>query len=163
MFDHQNGGWHGLTDVTDQLFEVSHQLRLAHDDELVLGHHRKTAGRIDHFRSLRVESVEDQLVEILLRFGQDTVHQELHQLVDEVGFLAHQQIDGLELPHSDVAADLFEGIFFLCHRSFMFLSANLQKRFCPASLAGPLFFSAFNRRQTAPLFGGRPHSCRRPI
>ena len=118
--DDQHGGIQRLLAVEGEVLERLHRLRLLHDHQLPLRHHREPPGRRDHRVGVDIGPVADQLVEVLLPVLQAVVDDRLAQEVGIIRLLPHQEIHRLEhagLDLLDEVPDLPVGfhIRFCCH------------------------------------------------
>lgn len=109
MADDQHGRGRGLGRVECELVEPAHLLRLLHYDHFARTHHGHLTAEIDHLSGLGVAPVNGDLVEGLLRLREDRRGELPAQGVDEIGLLAHEQIDRCELPFGRFGREAFVG------------------------------------------------------
>ena len=97
-----------LLGVERELVQSAQLLRLLEDDDLVGSHHRHLAAEVDDLPRLRVAPVEDDLVERPFGFAEDRRRQTVAQRVDEIGLVAHEQVDRSETAGGDIGRQALE-------------------------------------------------------
>ena len=97
-----------LLRVERELLDLPHLLRLLQDHYFVAAHHRHLAAEVDDLPRLRVAPVEDDLVERPFGFAEDRRRQTVAQRVDEIGLVAHEQVDRSETAGGDIGRQALE-------------------------------------------------------
>ena len=103
--DHKDGRGHHRLEIDGDVFHVVHQLRLLDHHQLARDHHRELARGGHHLGGLDVRTEVDHLAEVAFLGRQCLLHDQPAEFVDEIVFLAEQQIERLELPGEDFIAE----------------------------------------------------------
>ena len=112
MAHNQNGGRHGLFEITLQRFRILHVLCLLDNHHLPFRHHRITARSIGNLRGIHIGTEEDGLVKVTLLGLQHMLCDIVGNPIDIIRFITHQIIDRnvfpcLQIGHNRVETYIF--------------------------------------------------------
>ena len=102
--DDQNGGRRGCRGVERELVDLSQLLSLAHDNHLILTHHRYLTAEVHNRTHFAILAIDNHLSEGTLGLVEDCRAELFAQCVDEVALVAHQQVDRGETSRRNLTA-----------------------------------------------------------